>query len=213
MDFKKIHIGKLVFLLDIEKCYDELSTRIAKTREARIRASERLERIDNRYQIIQLVYAISLTALSVWIFYLEKTGRSTPTSDASTILLICSFAITGTTFYVNSKNYKERFLQLKSNYIALGKLLYDIEAARCTSKGQDDNIIYKFQEHYEKYTGLLDTVENHTTFDYLNVRLSRKDPLSFMDKLKYILCFIEHRIMSWIISLSPLAIILWLILF
>jgi hypothetical protein len=188
---------------NIQELYEKLYQRIIKTRAARIVASERLERYDRHYQLIQLIYAVFLTACSVWIFYLEKTNRMSTTADASTILLICSFAITGITFYGNSKNYKERSLQMKSNYIALGKLLYDIEVARCV----EDDIVRIYQEHYEKYTGLLEAVENHITFDYLeSLGSNRKDM-----KIKYICGFIEHRLLSWLILLIPLGVILWLI--
>lgn len=57
---------------DIQELYGQLYKRVIKTRAARIVASERLERYDRQYQLIQLIYAIFLTACSVWIFYLEK---------------------------------------------------------------------------------------------------------------------------------------------
>ncbi len=127
-------------------------------------------------------------------------------SDASTILLICSFAITGITFYGNSKNYKERSLQMKSNYIALGKLLYDIEVARL-----EDDIVHKYQEHYEKYTGLLEAVENHITFDHLEATLSNGDEMRTIHRIKYSCGFVEHRVLSWLILLIPLGLILWML--
>ncbi|SFL43829.1 SLATT domain-containing protein [Pelosinus propionicus] len=196
--------------MDIDEKYNAFYKRVIKTRESRIRASERLANRDQHYQVVQLIYAIFFLALSIWIFYLEKIGRMVSSADASTILLICSFSITGTSFYVNSKNYKERSLQLKSNYIALCKLLYDIEATQCQQHSNETLIIH-YQEHYGRYMILLENVENHSTFDYLCTLRDRGESFTRYEWSKFIWWSIEIRLLSWVISITPLALTCWFI--
>ena len=144
------------------------------------------------------------------MFYCEKTGRLVSASDASTIILICSFTVTGTTFYVNSKNFKERALQLKANYIALGTLLYDIEVARCVTT-EIEQLSSEFQKHYRRYSDLLEMVENHTIGDYLNVKMSNDEKLNWYEKKQVFYGLVEDWICPWVVLLSPLVLVIWLI--
>lgn len=148
-------------------------------------------------------------ACSVWIFYLEKTNRMNTAADASTILLICSFAITGITFYGNSMNYKERALLMKSNYISLGKLAYEIEATMCSCS--QSQLVSAFQRHSDKYSEILSLVENHVTFDYLGSQLSLGKSINRAEKFEYRKGYIKYRIVPWIVLLSPFCVILWLV--
>ena len=94
--------------------------------------------------------------------------------------LVLSIAVTIFIVYMDTQNYKDRYIMFKENYIKLYTLLLEFKTLEKTED------IYK--EISEKYVQLLAAVENHTENDYISAIIKNdvKEKLSFSIQLKYI---------------------------
>ena len=100
--------------------------------------------------------------------------------NADLILVIMSVNILVTSLFVANKNFKGRALALKAHYIELHRLYF--EAVDAEEKNHD------LKEIREKYTGLLDIVENHAPIDDIVFRVFNESSIdtrkpSFNEKI------------------------------
>lgn len=148
-----------------------LKRSVKMTRVNRIKAATRLLQTEDFLQGVNIYYSCFSAILSVFSLLTERKELSI----WSTIMTIC-LAIS--IVYLNAQKYGNRSQELKTNYIALHGLLFDIEYAE--SKNESNS----FPDLYQKYCKLLQTSENHLRIDYLTQKKEDKE-LSGIEKIEY----------------------------
>jgi len=158
----------------LEKEFKKLENNIWLTRKCRIIASERLLENDRFYKGMSIYYSIFFACLTI----LTMIGILNEKIDI--LSLVLSIAVTIFIVYMDTQNYKDRYIMFKENYIKLYTLLLEFKTLEKTED------IYK--EISEKYVQLLAAVENHTENDYISAIIKNdvKEKLSFSIQLKYI---------------------------
>ncbi|MBK5261676.1 MAG: SLATT domain-containing protein [Peptostreptococcaceae bacterium] len=144
--------------LDIEK----FLRKIWITKKSRIIGSERLNRKDEFFQKLSVSYSIIIVALSIWNIQILNTELQ---RKSSYVILITSIAVSLFAMFITSRNYKERYFNLKINYTELDILYTELENIKSIDNIEEFN--HKFLEISKKYNNLLMYVENHSTYDYL----------------------------------------------
>ena len=144
-----------------------ISENIWFTRKARIQASERLSSNDNHSQNLLIFYSIINTCLAVML--IKKVTFLGNNTDL--ILVIMSIIILVTSLVVANKNFKGRSLALKAHYIELQRLYFEATDAEESENKE------KLKSIREKYTKLLDIVENHTPIDDVVFRVKNRTGL------------------------------------
>lgn len=143
----------------LSKSREKLLRKIWITRKCRIEASERIKKTDTRVQILIIYFSIVLVALSIWDFQYSNS----PNKIGSYLILVMSIALTMSSIFCSSRNYQERCINLKYNYIALDRLYCKVEAL------SDEYLsVEKLDNYYNEYCSLLESVENHNNIDYIN---------------------------------------------
>lgn len=156
---------------------EKIARKIWITRLCRIEASKRLESNDSFTQTLLVYYSAILTALSIWVFFIEKTNQISD-SKVSLILLIASIALTIYSTFIVSKAYKERAIKMKYNYIALDSLYKQIKKLEANYKADTINLNQLIDEVDKvdgKYVILLQEAENHNDCDYIKAINSDKN--------------------------------------
>lgn len=154
---------------------DELLRKIWITKKCRIEASERLGNKDGLFQKLSVYYSILIVGLSIWNFQIIDVDLQ---KKSSLIILIASIALSLFSMFVTSKNYRERYFNLKNNYIELGNLYAELNNYKNVSI-LDEN---KFLEIYRRYSDLLKYVENHSSYDYYRVIMGDEKEKSKLTK-------------------------------
>lgn len=136
----------------LRKNIDVLSDQIWFTRKCRIRASERL--LSNYFHSNLILVWYSFLTFSFSIYLIKEPDFFNDNTDIVMVLT------TGTVFtlslFIPQLNLKTRYEDLKKNYIAMHGLSFELSL--CYSK----NSFFEIQKYYQE---LLDSVENHTSFD------------------------------------------------
>lgn len=141
-----------------EKEFINLENRIWKTYQSRIITATRLLNNSKLLDFYSTIYTICLTLLSV--FTLINGDKL-----INYFSVFISIIVMGIVFYGNTMNYKDRYINMKDNYLKLGNLYY-----KCLNERINKN--YDIEKIYEEYSNLLNTVENHSKYDYLSYRLN-----------------------------------------
>ena len=138
------------------------------TKKSRIEASERLNKKDEIFQILSVFYSIIIVALSIWNIQIQDYSLQ---KKSSFVILSTSIALSLFAMFITSRNYKERYFNLKINYIELDNLYSELKNITKVESVE----ITKFMEINKKYNDLLKYVENHSTYDYLKVMNCSKE--------------------------------------
>lgn len=157
-----------------EKEFVNLENRIWKTYQSRIITATRLLNNSKLLDFYSTIYTICLTLLSV--FTLINGDKL-----INYFSVFISIIVMGIVFYGNTMNYKDRYINMKDNYLKLGNLYY-----KCLNERINKN--YDMEKIYEEYSNLLNTVENHSKYDYLSYRLNdinEKGKVPFLQKFIY----------------------------
>lgn len=157
-----------------EKEFVNLENRIWKTYQSRIITATRLLNNSKLLDFYSTIYTICLTLLSV--FTLINGDKL-----INYFSVFISIIVMGIVFYGNTMNYKDRYINMKDNYLKLGNLYY-----KCLNERINKN--YDMEKIYEDYSNLLNTVENHSKYDYLSYRLNdinEKGKVPFLQKFIY----------------------------
>lgn len=157
-----------------EKEFVNLENRIWKTYQSRIITATRLLNNSKLLDFYSTIYTICLTLLSV--FTLINGDKL-----INYFNVFISIIVMGIVFYGNTMNYKDRYINMKDNYLKLGNLYY-----KCLNERINKN--YDMEKIYEEYSNLLNTVENHSKYDYLSYRLNdinEKGKVPFLQKFIY----------------------------
>ena len=157
-----------------EKEFINLENRIWKTYQSRIITATRLLNNSKLLDFYSTIYTICLTLLSV--FTLINGDKL-----INYFSVFISIIVMGIVFYGNTMNYKDRYINMKANYLKLGNLYY-----KCLNERINKN--YDIEKIYEEYSNLLNTVENHSKYDYLSYRLNdinEKGKVPLLQKIIY----------------------------
>lgn len=148
---------------DLEKSINQLENNIWITRKCRINAAERLQGNENFFRFISIWYSIATTTCAlINLFWLHDSVLDVAT-------LIFSIATTDFFLYLDAKNYKDRYLSFKDNYISLNVLLAKIKRCKIDGiKAQD------FTDISKEYNELLAKVENHKQKDLIKLMVDEK---------------------------------------
>lgn len=145
------------------------------TRLNRINAANRLLETENFLQGINIYYSCIAAVLAV-ISLIEEKKMLSVWSTILTIILAISIV------YLNAQKYGTRSQELKTNYIELHQLWFEIKLAL------EKNNISNVEEYGERYFKLLHTSENHKKIDYLQqIMQKNKDEISMIVFIEYIL--------------------------
>lgn len=129
------------------------------TRKCRIYTAERLRITNIRIQLFLVIYSLYVVALSI-LNFIPHESININEDFLSGCLLIASIIITTFSIYITTQNYQERYVNLKNNYINLGKLSDDIKNIPAKELS-----IEQLKDIYEKYNYELLLVENHLDLD------------------------------------------------
>ncbi|MCT4543244.1 MAG: SLATT domain-containing protein [Vallitalea sp.] len=193
----------------------ELKRRIWITKKSRIEASERLKKKNDLYQWVSVYYSIVIVMLSIWnIKPVDNGGNiNLGISNSSLLLLIASIALSLFSMFITSRNYQERYYNLKSNYIEIGKLYTKISQL----ENEDNNDSKQVLQIEQEYNNLLALVENHETIDFYRIIMKADEEREKLseEKLKEIkwtikkhdcMFFLSNAIFVLVPFFSPLLI-------
>lgn len=125
------------------------------TYKARIKAHERLERMDFHSQLLLVWYAILSSILAILsIRYPTILGNNTDILGA-----ILSIGLLAISLSVTNRDFRGRAMLMRGNYLHLQKLYNSVQPAGATAAEQD------------LYAELLRDSENHTSMDDVLARV------------------------------------------
>lgn len=151
----------------INQEFTSLENRIWKTYQSRIKSATRLLKNSQFLDHMSAYYSISLAIFSVIsMIYINQ--------NFNLANVIISIALLGLIFYGSSQNYKDRYIQMKDNYLKMGALYYKLVDLKMDNKINRDS----FAEIYEEYTNLLNITENHLEYDYFKYLLCDNQTLN-----------------------------------
>ncbi len=182
----------------------DFSRRVYFTRKARINTSIRLRNYDTLCQILNVYYSVVLVALSIWSLVFVNDQRL-----VSFLILVFSLALTMFSIFYSSRNFQERYTNIKSHYINLDKF-YNKVKLTTNEEFEDKNIRIKI---FEEYSNLLEMVENHSAYDYLTARMDSDERNKIDKKTKFYFYFMKvfKYILIIILFLAPIILICLLI--
>lgn len=130
------------------------------TRKSRINASERLNKNNFWSQIIVAYYSMCLIILTI-------IDIKDDNFNFETLSLILSILIFTISIFIVSMNFKERSLILKTSYVKMSKLYWDI------LKKEDNEECY--EDLKNQYNTIIELTEEHSTYDYLQVLFAERN--------------------------------------
>lgn len=177
----------------------DLKHAVSTTRKNRINASSRLLRTESFLQGINIYYSCFSAFLAVLSLVSERKELAIWSTVVAVILAI-------SIVYLNAQKFGNRSQELKTNYIALHALLFEIEDA--IAKNCED----RNNELTDKYCELLQTSENHTDLDFLRQKKNYGEKMSRAEVVKYYFLVGSHMILKFVAVISPLILLIRLVL-
>lgn len=177
-------------LTKLEKLEDD----IWRTRKCRIIASERLNSNERFCRFMSIYYSILTTVLTIINMFGEEN------KNIDILILVVSIAATNFLLYLDTQNYKDRYLSLKKNYLDLAKLQIKINSV----DNKENMDVYN--EIALEYNELLREVENHKEYDYIKLQLETKNlknEVSTKNKIIYYSKVIFNWILKMILVVIP----------
>lgn len=138
--------------MDSEKYKENLLERIWFTRTSRIHSEKRLMDKEDFYQFLNVYYSLITIILSI-LAYIWKCDTLSLLTIFMTISLLVAI------LYLNSQKYLEHAKEFRKNYTALQDLEFQLQH----SSHQDTETIREIEK---QYCCLLDSSNNHSSFDY-----------------------------------------------
>lgn len=175
----------------------KLENRIWKTYQSRIIMATRLLNNSQLLDFYSTIYTICLTLISVFTLI---NGDNL----INYFSVFISIIVMGLVFYGNTMNYKDRHINMKDNYLKLGNLYY-----KCLNERINEN--FDMDKIYEEYSELLNTVENHSKYDYLTYLMNdikEKTEVSLSKKIVYWLRKVMFLILKIIIFIIPVSFVI-----
>ncbi|AJD92855.1 hypothetical protein JMA_35380 [Jeotgalibacillus malaysiensis] len=156
--------------------------RVWKTKKIRMNAEERMNK--NHYYCIFFLNYYTFWVLALSIVQVAFTNNQ---QALVVILLIASTALFGISIFSSFNGYKEKALNYKDSYIALGLIEIKLDHL-IAAKMDSDNKMNDFMEIQEMYVKELSKNDNQSSGDYILFENSSK-PLLKRDKLYYWIVF------------------------
>ncbi len=140
----------------------KLSDRIWETRKTRIYTEKRLMNNELITERLMIWYSFFLVVASV-------CSLKTQGVDISLYCTVGSIFVLVTSIYLSAQRYASRAATMKSHYISL-------ELLECSVRNEEDNENMAELKNLEKsYCALLNSIENHSDWDYLKLRFKRRN--------------------------------------
>lgn len=177
----------------------DLKYAVSMTRKNRISASDRLLRTESFLQGVNIYYSCFSAFLAVLSLVSERKELAIWSTVVAVILAI-------SIVYLNAQKFGNRSQELKTNYIALHALLFEIDDA-IAQNCEDKN-----KELTDKYCELLQTSENHTDLDFLRQKRNYGEKMSRAEMVKYYALVVSHLILKILAVISPLILLVRLML-
>lgn len=150
-----------------EKCKDEvvtLETRTYKTYQARLRASERLNKRARAWNALMISASLaSLIASAAMLRNSQIYG-----SNGDLLWMFVAIVTFAASLIISSTNYSGRSRDMFLNYRKIQALSSDLELLRTHGSVSHDHVLTLKRS----YDALLDESENHTSADYLSTQPS-----------------------------------------
>lgn len=139
---------------DYKKMKLEFSNRIWKTKKARMNYAARLKTKHEFYNGLVTYYSCVVIVLSL---------LKLDTNDMYNKMIFgVSILVTIFSVHSNTKNYLERHINMKSNYVSLSRLQERLSLV----KEDSDSFSDEYSTIVNEYQDLMNNCENHTTYDY-----------------------------------------------
>lgn len=139
----------------------KLSDRIWETSKTRIYAERRLVEQATTTELLLIWYSLFLVAASIWLL-------CAPAKSPAYLTVVGSIAVLVASVYLSARNFRSRAVQIRNNYVSLATL---VSRARAAENAGDEEELRRVEE---AYGDKLVAVENHTEYDYLCLRYSRR---------------------------------------
>lgn len=140
----------------------KLSDRIWITRKTRIYTEKRLKNNELVAELLMIWYSLFLVVISV-------CSLRTQGADISLLCTIGSIFVLVTSIYVSAQRYAGRAAAMKSHYISLELLEFNVRNAE-NNENKDE-----LKKLEKSYCDFLNSVENHSDWDYLKLRFTRRN--------------------------------------
>lgn len=127
---------------------------VEKTRKARMNSERRLLELDLFVRHVNVYYACLTTALTV------ASIRFANSSVLPTLSALSAVLLTIWTMYTSSQNYALKAMEMRTCYLDLQKLLFDMD------RPQSDPLSCDEDAAGDRYHEILKRSENHTSEDY-----------------------------------------------
>jgi SMODS and SLOG-associating 2TM effector domain family 5 len=190
-----------------QQIIDSLSNKIWITRKCRINTSERLIFTNLLAQFLINYYTLVILSFSIWAFYSPSENN-----NLSFITVIASLFLFAVTIAINSLNFKERIINIKSCYIHMDELNTELKLL----EGQLNTLnpiaaTEIFNDIRKKYTSLLLIVENHTTYDRLKFMIENNQNISGKELAHYYFIKLVYIIIFLFLFLIPFTPVIFII--
>lgn len=167
---------------ELTRSIGALKNQIWFTRKCRIRASERL--LSNYFHSSLILVWYSFLTFSFSIYLIKNPHFFNESTDI--VMVLTTGSVFTLSLFIPQLNLKTRYEELKKNYITMQGL--STELSLCESKNN-------FLEIQDYYLELLDSVENHISFDLFyfiyfdaDKNCSRKLSITEVFRLYFYLC-------------------------
>ncbi|MFA1822981.1 SLATT domain-containing protein [Virgibacillus oceani] len=190
-----------------EELIKSLSNKVWITRKCRINTSDRLVFTSKVIQVLINYYTLMILSISIWSL------NTTNNNHLSLFVIIASLFLFAITIGINSLNYKERIIYLKSSYIKLDDLYIDLnillDELPFIEKKEAKN---RFIEIRNEYSKVLESVENHNAYDFIKFQISnQEDDVGYKHYLRYYLYKIYYRLVFMVLFLVPFSPIIFIL--
>lgn len=184
-----------------------LSNKVWITRKCRINTSDRLIFTNKVIQFLINYYTLTILSISIWSL------NTTDTNYLSLFTVIASLFLFGITVGINSLNYNERIIYLKTSYIKLDDLYTDLEILLYELPAIEKQAAKsRFTEIRNEYSKTLENVENHNAYDFLKFQIfNQKDKIGYKHYLRYYLYKLYYGLIFIVLFLVPFSPVIFII--
>ena len=173
-----------------------LSDKIWITRKSRIYTEKRLLYANNFSNILVVWYSSFVALMTIW-------NLQYPDEKLNIILVIGSIAVLVASVVLASQKFTERSLAIKHCYIKLDELYSK------TKKAEGNNNESHIIELEKEYSEILESVENHSDYDYLYFRFEIRNNQN--TTLPAFTCH-DHFLFLYHLVLQKISSVFWLAL-
>ncbi len=182
------------------------SDKIWTTRKTRMFTEKRLNRNDLLSKLLVTYYSLIIVAISIWDLLNHSTYLNLTIIFSTISILVYSV-------FLMSQKFSERSLEIRNCYINLDELCKNVIRA------ENSKDIKQTQQHESEYTKILQSVENHSAYDFLCLRFSLRNhknttlPIFYRtDYLNFIWSKFYRTSFFILLFITPIILVLFYIL-